>query len=79
MPENGNGHARKLGASGLCPICGRIPSEKFRPFCSKRCADVDLHRWLSGSYAIPGTEDSDEDGAEGGEKPAAKPRKDEDN
>jgi endogenous inhibitor of DNA gyrase (YacG/DUF329 family) len=79
MPENGNGRTRKLGTSGLCPICGRIVSEKFRPFCSKRCADIDLHRWLSGSYAIPGTEDSDEDGVDNAENPAAKPRKDEEN
>ncbi|MBY0530471.1 MAG: DNA gyrase inhibitor YacG [Xanthobacteraceae bacterium] len=79
MPENGNGRARKLGASGLCPICGKLASEKFRPFCSKRCADVDLHRWLSGGYAIPGTEDSDEDGAESAEPAAPKPRKDEEN
>ena len=78
MPENGNGHARKLGASGLCPICGRIVSEKFRPFCSKRCADVDLHRWLSGGYVIAGSEDSEEDGADS-EQAAAKPRKDEEN
>ena len=39
----------------LCPICEKQPSDpKFRPFCSKRCADVDLSRWLKGSYAIPG-------------------------
>ncbi len=79
MPENGNGHARKLGTGGLCPICGRIPSEKFRPFCSKRFADVDLHRWLAGRYAIPVEEDSNEDGAEGAQEPEAKPRKDEEN
>lgn len=79
MPENGNGHARRLGANGLCPICGRIVSEKFRPFCSKRCADVDLHRWLSGGYVIAGSEDSEEDGAEGGEPQAPKPRKGEEN
>ncbi len=45
-----------------CPICGKPSDEKTKPFCSKRCADVDLHRWLSGSYAIPVTEDEDEDG-----------------
>jgi uncharacterized protein len=37
-----------------CPICGKPRSEDYDPFCSKRCADVDLHRWLKGSYVIPG-------------------------
>lgn len=36
-----------------CPICQRDPDPKYRPFCSRRCADVDLGRWLTGSYAIP--------------------------
>jgi hypothetical protein len=36
-----------------CPICGKPASVDDRPFCSKRCADVDLHRWLKGGYAIP--------------------------
>lgn len=79
MPENGNGHARKLGTGADCPICGKPATEKFRPFCSKRCADLDLHRWLTGGYAIPVTEDSDEDGGEGAAAPSAKPRKDEEN
>ncbi|MDQ0462602.1 endogenous inhibitor of DNA gyrase (YacG/DUF329 family) [Caulobacter ginsengisoli] len=39
-----------------CPICGKPAVQEFRPFCSKRCADVDLHRWLGGSYVIPGME-----------------------
>jgi endogenous inhibitor of DNA gyrase (YacG/DUF329 family) len=60
-------------------MCVRIASEKFRPFCSKRCADVDLHRWLTGGYAIAGTEDSEEDGAENADAAAPKPRKDEEN
>ena len=46
-----------------CPICGKPPVAKFRPFCCKRCADVDLNRWLSGSYVVAGKEDEDEDGA----------------
>ena len=45
-----------------CAICGKPRVEKFRPFCSKRCADVDLNRWLSGVYTVPVTEDTDEDG-----------------
>ncbi len=39
----------------LCPICEKQSSSRdFKPFCSKRCADIDLSRWLKGSYAIPG-------------------------
>jgi uncharacterized protein len=41
-----------------CPICGKPSARAYYPFCSKRCADVDLNRWLSGSYAIPATEDA---------------------
>ena len=44
-----------------CAICGKPQVERFRPFCSRRCADVDLYRWLSGVYAIPAAEDQDED------------------
>jgi len=54
---------RKLTPAS-CPICGKPRDEAFRPFCSKRCADVDLNRWLSGVYAIPvKDDDEDEDGA----------------
>ncbi|MPZ38540.1 MAG: DNA gyrase inhibitor YacG [Rhizobiales bacterium] len=49
-------------AVGRCPICARPVADQFRPFCSKRCRDVDLNRWLSGVYAVPGKEDEDEDG-----------------
>jgi endogenous inhibitor of DNA gyrase (YacG/DUF329 family) len=42
-----------------CPICDRKIDPKFRPFCSKRCADVDLAKWLSGSYAIPSNDPED--------------------
>jgi len=43
-----------------CPICGKPVAAEFRPFCSRRCNDVDLHRWLSGVYAVPVTEDEEE-------------------
>ena len=46
---------------GRCPICGKSSAEAVKPFCSKRCADVDLHRWLSGVYVVPVTEDEEED------------------
>ena len=39
-----------------CPICGKDADPKYRPFCSRRCADVDLGRWLTGSYVIPAEE-----------------------
>ena len=45
-----------------CPICGKPRDPDYKPFCSKRCADVDLGRWLTGSYAIPVSEEEDEDG-----------------
>ena len=47
-----------------CPICGRPASEDARPFCSARCKDIDLSRWLSGRYVIAGADTDDEDGKE---------------
>lgn len=45
-----------------CPICARPADPAYRPFCSRRCADVDLAHWLRGSYAVPAPEeDPDED------------------
>jgi hypothetical protein len=43
-----------------CPICDKPQDTKYKPFCSKRCADVDLNRWLTGSYAVPVEEDDSE-------------------
>lgn len=43
--------------SAKCPICGRPTEARYRPFCSRRCADVDLQKWLTGSYAVPAEED----------------------
>lgn len=40
-----------------CPVCDRPTDAAYRPFCSRRCADVDLGRWMTGSYAIPVTEE----------------------
>ena len=44
-----------------CPICGKPVAQAFRPFCSPRCRDVDLNRWLTGRYVVPGREDDAED------------------
>ena len=45
-----------------CPICRKPGVPAYRPFCSRRCADIDLGRWLKGSYAIP-TDEATEDTA----------------
>jgi uncharacterized protein len=63
-PPKGKGAAPSKGAAKgkRCPICGRPASEEAPPFCSPRCQDVDLNRWLSGSYVIPARDDEAEDG-----------------
>ena len=54
--------ANATSKRSACPICTRPSDDHYRPFCSRRCADIDLSRWLNGAYAIP--DDEDEDGAE---------------
>jgi len=44
-----------------CPICSKPTDQVYRPFCSRRCADVDLGRWLTGGYALPAAEDAPAD------------------
>jgi len=44
-----------------CPICGKNSDPKYRPFCSRRCADIDLGRWLSEGYVLPGEEEADDE------------------
>jgi endogenous inhibitor of DNA gyrase (YacG/DUF329 family) len=46
-----------------CPICGKPRDPAFRPFCSRRCAEVDLARWFRGVYAVPTREEPDPDGS----------------
>ena len=58
MPAPGD-----VARSSACPICGKPAVEEFRPFCGKRCRDVDLNRWLSGVYAVPVKDEEDKDGA----------------
>ena len=59
-----------------CPICGAAPVAKYRPFCSGRCADVDLAKWLNGSYAVPSQEPEDIEAAiEAAEAVQAEPQK----
>lgn len=58
-----------------CPICRRPAVAAYRPFCSKRCADVDLGRWLTGSYAIPAedAEDSEDPASDGSAGATSRP------
>ena len=42
-----------------CPICGKPPQDKYKPFCSLRCANLDLGKWLDGAYSVPVVEDDD--------------------
>ncbi len=53
--------------SAACVQCGKPQTERYKPFCSKRCADLDLHRWLTGGYAIPAVEEDLSSDGEGQE------------
>jgi len=56
-PEKSDSHVNIK----TCPICKRASAEEFRPFCSKRCVELDLARWLKGTYAIPAINQDDEE------------------
>lgn len=58
-PGGEGGHGK---GSGACPLCGKTTEHAFRPFCSKRCADIDLGRWLRGVYAVPGDPSEGDEG-----------------
>ena len=49
-----------------CPLCKKAASVRYRPFCSKRCADLDLGRWLNEVYRIPSQRSEEEDAADDG-------------
>ncbi len=54
MAANASKREKVARRTARCPICGRAMAARFAPFCSQHCADVDLARWLRGTYAIPG-------------------------
>ncbi|MEM9795197.1 MAG: DNA gyrase inhibitor YacG [Pseudomonadota bacterium] len=56
-----------------CPICRKPTVAAYRPFCSKRCADVDLGRWLTGGYAVASTDPDDAEEAADAMEHAPKP------
>jgi endogenous inhibitor of DNA gyrase (YacG/DUF329 family) len=51
-------------SAAKCAICGKPVEAEYRPFCSRRCADVDLQRWLTNRYAVPAEGDESEPGAD---------------
>jgi uncharacterized protein len=63
-PANDNGAALEDIPGTRCAICGKPQTTRFKPFCSRRCADVDLNRWLTGGYAIPAEDQQAEEGEE---------------
>lgn len=48
-------------ATPRCPICGKPSDPGTRPFCSARCAEIDLGRWLTGQYRLPGPPDESQE------------------
>ncbi|MDY0882598.1 DNA gyrase inhibitor YacG [Dongia soli] len=65
MPSDETANAAPKG--GKCPICGKPPVQKFRPFCSQRCQHIDLGRWLGERYRISPDESPTEPPGEPGE------------
>lgn len=69
MPDDSQG---ALSSRAPCPICGKPRADAWRPFCSKRCADIDLGRWLGERYVIAGEPGSASPEA-AGDAPASTP------
>jgi endogenous inhibitor of DNA gyrase (YacG/DUF329 family) len=59
--KTGSEKITPLRARRPCPECSKPSLREFYPFCSQRCKAIDLNRWLSGSYAIPVTEEENSD------------------
>ena len=59
--KDDSGEGRDETSTKPCPICGKPAAFAIRPFCSKRCADIDLHRWLGGAYAITSSDEPDDE------------------
>ncbi|WIM12578.1 DNA gyrase inhibitor YacG [Enhydrobacter sp.] len=65
---------RAVRIDAKCPVCGKPAELKYRPFCSKRCADIDLGRWLKEGYRVPTDEPPDDGAGEGSDgRPRHKP------
>jgi uncharacterized protein len=66
-PDRPSPPLRAVRIAAKCPVCSKPAETKYRPFCSKRCADIDLGRWLKESYRVPTDEGLEEGLEEGGD------------
>ena len=66
MSERSGPPLRAVRIVPKCPVCGKPAEEKYKPFCAKRCADIDLGRWLGEAYRIPAVENEETEDDEGG-------------
>jgi uncharacterized protein len=73
--KTGDDKPVRLRPRAPCPICGKPSVQRYHPFCSVRCADVDLGRWLGGRYAIPASDPGDEDDEADVPDPSIAPRR----
>jgi hypothetical protein len=64
-PDKQTPPIRAVRIEAKCPICSKPGAVQYRPFCSKRCADIDLGRWLKESYRVPTEEGPDDVESEG--------------
>jgi len=72
--DEGGAKPVRLRPRAPCPICGKPSVQRYHPFCSVRCADIDLGRWLGGRYAIPAAEPGEDD-EEHAPEPPSEPRR----
>jgi endogenous inhibitor of DNA gyrase (YacG/DUF329 family) len=62
-PSPSSSQLRAVRTQAKCPVCGKPADDKYKPFCAKRCADIDLGRWLKEGYRVPTDEGPSEDDA----------------
>ncbi|MFI4998500.1 MAG: DNA gyrase inhibitor YacG [Reyranellales bacterium] len=60
-PDRPTPPLRAVRIETKCPVCNKLADTKYRPFCTKRCADIDLGRWLKESYRVPTAETPDDE------------------
>ena len=65
MTDRSSPPLRAVRIAAKCPICGKPDTANYRPFCSKRCAHIDLGRWLKEGYRVETAEGPMEDEAAG--------------